>query len=79
MAGFIITALVKKAQYFPMTYPRCAQSHGSEPIGELFAYIALVENKNNENNKNDYSTPDSVCQDFLWEWVYTVMIWYVLR
>lgn len=76
MAGFIIKALVKKAQYFPTTFQRCAQSNDSEPIGKLFAYIALVAHKNNEN---DYSTLDSVCQDFLWEWVYTFMLWHVLH
>ena len=74
VAGFIITVLVKRAQYFPTTYQRCAQSNDSEPIGKLFAYIALVKNK-----ENDDSTLDSVCQDFLWEWIYTLMLWHVLH
>ena len=73
LVGFIITALVDRAQYFPTTSPRCARSHDSEPIGKLFAYIALVAN---ENNVNDDYTPDSVCQDFLGEWVYTIMLRY---
>ena len=73
LVGFIITALVDRAQYFPTTSPRCARSHDSEPIGKLFAYIALVAI---ENNVNDDYTADSVCQDFLGEWVYTIMLRY---
>ena len=76
VAGFIIMALIKKAQCFPTTSQRCAQSNDSEPIGKFFAYTALVANK---NNGNDNSTLDSVCEDFLSEWVYTLMIWHVLR
>lgn len=75
LVGFIVKALVDRAQYFPTTPPRCARSNDSEPIGKLFAYLALVAN---ESNKNDGYTLDSVCQDFLGEWVYTIMLRYVV-
>lgn len=78
VAAFLVTALVKRAQYFPTTPSRCAHDLGSEPIGKLFAYLALVANK----DKEDYdaiSTAGSVCQDYLGEWVYVIMIRYVVR
>ena len=75
LVGFIITTLVDRAQRFPTTPPRCARSNDSEPIGKLFAYLALVANGSNENGGY---TPDSVCQDFLGEWVYTIMLRYVM-
>ena len=73
VAGFLIAALVKRAQHFPTTIPRCAHGLGSEPVGKLFAHLALVAN----NKKEDYdpiSTPSSVCQDYLGDWVYVIMI-----
>ena len=73
VAGFLIAALVKRAQHFPTTIPRCAHSLGSEPIGELFAYLALVANKN-KKTYDSIDTPSSVCQDYLGEWVYVIMI-----
>ena len=76
VAGFMVTALVYRAQYFPTTLPRCAHSHSSEPIGKLFAYIASVANKNKEYD-NIY-TPDLACQHFQEEWVYAIMIRYVV-
>ena len=78
MVGLIITALVKRAHYFPTTIPRCAHSDASEPIGRFFAYMASVANENNENDKGDDYTPDLACQSFLGEWVSTIMIRYVV-
>ena len=78
VAGFLTTALVKRAQYFPTTLPRCAHSLGSEPIGKFFAYVALVANKNKEVY-DSITTPSSVCQDYLGEWVYVIMIRYVVH
>ena len=77
VAGFLITALVKRAQYFPTTPSRCAHSLGSKPIGELFAYLAVVANTNNTND--DTITPGSVCQDYLGEWIFVIMVRYVVH
>ena len=73
VAGFLITALVKRAQHFPTTIPHCDHGLGSEPVGKLFAYFALVANNKKEDN-DPISTPSSVCQDYLGEWVYVIMI-----
>lgn len=78
VAGFLITALVKNAQYFPTTSSHCANDLGSEPIGKLFAYLALEANKHREDH-DAISTRGSVCQDYLSEWVYVIMIRYVIH
>jgi hypothetical protein len=79
VAGFVITTLVHRAQYFPTTFSRCAHGGGSEPMGKLFSYIALVANENKESNDYTIYDPDWACQDFLMEWVYVIMIRYVVH
>jgi hypothetical protein len=75
VAGFIVTALVKRAQYFPT---RCTHSHGSEPIEKLFAYIALISNEDRGDSHYTY-TLDDACQEFAGEWIYVIMIRYVVH
>jgi len=79
VAGFVITTLVHRAQYFPTTFPRCAHGGGSEPMGKFFSYIALVANETKESNDHTTYDVDWACQDFLMEWVYVIMIRYVVH
>jgi hypothetical protein len=48
-------------------------------MGKLFSYIALVAKENKESNDYTIYDLDWACQDFLMDWVYVIMIRYVVH
>ena len=75
LAGFVITAAVKKGRIFPTTDSACAQSIDKEPIGRLFKYLAVVAINNSSKDDDTATDPNWQCQDYQGEWSISLVIW----